>query len=114
MGMRILPRLVDVERMVGMLHRRHGKPARDLTRDDMGEERGLARTAPTSEANDAHAGTIAGQRVPGAVQREGNPARSCLRASPNLTRPTDARRARVIGCLRATPPPACVLPAAGR
>src|SRR4051812_24389606 len=46
----------------------------------MGEERGLARTAPTSEANDAHAGTIAGQRVPGAVRREGKPSRIVVSA----------------------------------
>ena len=49
----------------------------------MGEERGLARTAPTSEADDAHAGTIAGRRFPGAVQREGNPPGSL---SPGLAK----------------------------
>src|SRR4051812_20010071 len=78
----------------------------------MGEERGLARTAPTSEADDAHAGTIAGRRLPGAVQREGNPVGTCLRdfAESNAPdgRPPDAS----IGCA-AGYSAACMRPSGG-
>ena len=52
---RILARLVDVERVVGVLQGRHLESVRDKARDHPGQESRLARAAPAGDADNAHA-----------------------------------------------------------
>src|SRR3954451_20872585 len=54
MAIRVLARLVDVERVVGVLDERHAQPSADEARDQLLDERGLAAARPTGKAEDLH------------------------------------------------------------
>src|SRR6185295_13276449 len=54
MAIGILARLVDVERVVGVLDERHAQPAADEARDQLLDERGLATSGPACKAEDLH------------------------------------------------------------
>ena len=56
---RILARLIEVEAVMRMLERGHPQAPRDQARQRLGDQRGLARSAPAGEADDAHGVLIA-------------------------------------------------------
>ena len=60
----ILARLVEVEAVMGVLERRHAHAARDQARDELGDQRGFAGTAPAGETDDAHGALIPHRAVP--------------------------------------------------
>src|SRR5262245_48478795 len=51
---RVLAGLIEVKAMMRVLERRDFHPVRDQTRDQLGDQRGFARTAPAGEADNAH------------------------------------------------------------
>jgi hypothetical protein len=59
----ILARLVYVEGVVGVLDERHAQPGAGEPRDQLLDKRSLAASGPAGEAENLHAGILAGDQA---------------------------------------------------
>src|SRR5664279_5309484 len=98
----ILAGLVEVKTVMGVLERRHAQTARQQARNELGDQRGFAGTAPAGEADDAHKVLIATRtvaypaprRVRGWRDRAKPPGKPARRAVHGGSRPAENRNAR--------------------